>query len=98
MFAQSDPDSVTRVLDSAGYVHIELEPVNLTLTVGADSRDATDQVADTGPGRAALETVPEEQRPAALDAVREILADYADDTGVHLGAAIWIITAARPTY
>jgi hypothetical protein len=36
-----------------------------------------------------------EQRPAALDAVRTVLADYADDTGVHLGVATWIVTATR---
>ncbi len=97
MFAQSDPDTVTGVLDRAGYVDIELKPVHLTLNLGRDPSDATDHIADTGAGRAVLDTVPEQQRPAALAAARGVLADYADDTGVHLGAAIWIITATRST-
>ena len=95
MFAQSDPDTVTRVLDHAGYVDIALESVHLTLTLGVDAREATDHFAATSASRAVLETVPPEQRPAVLDAIRTVLAEYADDTGVHLGAAIWIVTATR---
>jgi SAM-dependent methyltransferase len=97
MFAQSDPDIVTGVLDRAGYANVALEPTRVTLTLGVDIDDATEHLADTGVGRAALESIPSERRPAALDAVRGALADYADDTGVHLGAAIWIVTATRPT-
>ena len=93
MFAQAEPNSVTRVLERAGYDDVALEPVRVTLTLGVNVQDATEHLADTGVGRAALETIPDAQRPAALDAVRTVLADYADETGVHLDAAIWIVTA-----
>jgi hypothetical protein len=40
--------------------------------------------------------VPDDERPAALDAVRAVLDDHADPAGVRLGGAIWIVTARRP--
>jgi hypothetical protein len=43
-----------------------------------------------------LETIPAEQRPAALDAVRSVLAGHVTSHGVQLDAAIWITTAVRP--
>jgi SAM-dependent methyltransferase len=97
MFAQSDADSVTATLHAAGYAYPQLEPVELTLALGADPNEAVEYLAGTGPGRAALDSVPDDQRPAALDAVRAVLADHAEPGGVRLGAAIWIITASNPT-
>ena len=93
MFAQSEPDIVTTVLTEAGYDDVALEPVTVELPLGADPAEATDYLADSGVGRAVLDTVPDDDRPAALEAVRAVLADHTDDTGVHLGAAIWLITA-----
>jgi SAM-dependent methyltransferase len=97
MFAQSDPDTVTATLHEAGYTEVELQPVSVTLPLGADPNQATTQLADTGVGRAVLDAVPESQRPAATAAVRAALADHAAPDGVvRLGAAVWIITALRP--
>lgn len=95
MFAQSDPDTVTTVLTVAGYLDVRLEPVTVDLSLGADPAEATDYLAESGVGRTVLETVADDDRPAALDAVRAVLAHHTDDSGVHLGAAIWIITATR---
>jgi SAM-dependent methyltransferase len=97
MFAQSDAESVTATLHVAGYADPQFEPVELTLALGADPNEAVDYLAGTGPGRAVLDSVPDDQRPAALDAVRAVLADHAEPGGVRLGAAIWIITASNPT-
>jgi SAM-dependent methyltransferase len=97
MFAQSDAGSVATTLHSAGYADPQLQPVTLTLTLGVDPDEAVDYLAGTGPGRAALDAVPDDQRPAALDAVRAALADHAGSDGVRLGAVIWIITAHDPT-
>jgi hypothetical protein len=66
------------------------------LTLGRTVDEATAYLAGTGPGRAILATIPDEEQPAALDAVRASLAPHADDHGVHLGGAIWIVTAHRP--
>jgi hypothetical protein len=97
MFAQSDAGSVATTLHSAGYADPQFQPVTLSLTLGVDPDDAVDYLAGTGPGRAAFDAVPDDQRPAALDAVRATLADHSGPDGVRLGAAIWIIAAHDPT-
>ena len=93
MFAQSDPDFVRRLLVDAGYRDVGLDPLEVTLTLGADPDEVAEYLADTGPGRAVLATIPDHHKPAALDAVRAALADHTDRHGVHLDAGIWIITA-----
>jgi SAM-dependent methyltransferase len=95
MFAQSDPAIITTTLRKAGFDAIDVAPVAITLTLGSDPDDAADHVADSGVGRAVLETVPEQDRPAARDAVREVFADHMTGDGVQLGASIWITTARR---
>ena len=96
MFSQSDPDSVTTTLHAAGFTDPRLEPVKLLLVLGADADETVDYLATTGPGRAALDAMSADRRPAALDAVRGALADHTRSDGVHLGAAIWIVTASTP--
>jgi SAM-dependent methyltransferase len=96
MFAQSDPGEVARTMHAAGYADPLCESVTLTLALGVDPDEATDYLAGTGPGRAALDAVPEDQRPAALAAVRDALAEHVQPAGVCLGASIWIVTAGNP--
>ena len=93
MFAQSDPDTIDTVLTGAGFVDIEIRPDAVPLHLGVDIDDATAHLADTGVGRAVLATVPEDQHPAALDAVREALVDHLGDEGVLLDGAILLTTA-----
>jgi SAM-dependent methyltransferase len=97
MFAQSDPDIVTGILEDAGYVDIDAEPVRIGLPLGADPDDALDRLADTGVGRAALDAVPADQLPAARAAVREVVAGSAGADGIRLDAAVLIITASVPS-
>jgi SAM-dependent methyltransferase len=96
MFAQSAPAAVAATLRDAGYIDIDVAPVKLALPLGADAAEATDRLADTGVGRAALNAVPDDQRPDAISAVRSALAEHASADGVRLGAAILITTATVP--
>ncbi|MEO3860998.1 methyltransferase domain-containing protein [Acrocarpospora sp. B8E8] len=96
MFAQADPAVVEQVLAGAGFVQARFADVRLPLTLGADLEEAVDYLAQSGPGRAVLATVPAHERDAALSEVRTALTDHADQAGVHLDAAIWLITATRP--
>jgi hypothetical protein len=96
MFGLSEPDPVTATLGAAGYHDVHLDPVTVDLRLGDDPADATDYLANSGIGRAVLETVPDDRRPAALAAVQTVLDDHAEATGVHLGAGVWIITATTP--
>lgn len=95
MFAQSDPAVIASTLAGSGFAAIAVEPVKVSLALGPDVDEAVDYLAATGVGRTVLETIPAADRPAALDAVRGVLADHVDDTGVHLDAALWITAATR---
>ena len=95
-FGLADPDDVRRILASAGFAHVDLaderEPVNF----GSDADDAYVFVSSLGVTRALLAGLDERSRTAALEALRDRLADHAGPDGVLLGAAAWLITAARP--
>lgn len=93
MFSQSDPEVVTATLDDAGYEDIAVRSLKFALPLGDDIDRAAERLADTGVGRAALAAVPESQRSAAMDAVREALSAHAGAEGVLLGAAVLITTA-----
>lgn len=95
MFAQSDPAVVSELLTAAGYHDVSLEAVDVTFTLGATIDDAVDYLADTGPARRVLDDIPDDRRHAALADVRSVLADHADERGVHLGGGIWIIGASQ---
>jgi len=95
MFAQSDPTTIADVLEQAGMRDIDIGSVTITLPLGEDPQQATDYLAETGIGRAILDTIPRPNRPGALAAVAEALDDHADHNGVRLNAAIWITTAMR---
>lgn len=96
MFAQSDPDTIASVLREAGLKRVTSEPLVLPLIFGATSDEAVDYLADSGPGRAILDTIPHNQRTTALDQVRHVLDDHADPHGrIALRAAVWITTARR---
>jgi SAM-dependent methyltransferase len=96
MFSQSDPATVTATLAAAGWTNIDVTPTKLALPMGRDATHAAARLSDTGVGRAALDAVPAEQRPAALESVRDALAVHDTDDGVHLGAAVLITTATAP--
>lgn len=96
MFAQADPGGIRDVLVDAGYHQIRSRPIEIDLRFGADVDEAAAYLADSGPGRAVLATIPEGDRPAALDAVRAELADHTRHDGVHLAAAVLITTAVTP--
>lgn len=96
MFAQSDPTVVTATLRAAGYGDIAIEATDVTFTLGRTLDDAVGYLADSGPGRAMLDTIPEgAARDAALADVRAALVDHDDGSHVRLGGGIWLITAAR---
>jgi hypothetical protein len=96
MFGQSDLSAVTATLSAAGLSSIELNAVDVTFRLGATVDDAVDYLAEGGPGREILETIPiGNAREAAIADVREALSDHADDAGVHLGGGIWIISGRR---
>jgi SAM-dependent methyltransferase len=93
MFAQSDPAQIATVLEAAGWDAVHVEPVQVTLNLGADPDEATDYLTGMGIARRVLDTIDEADRPRAIAEVTELLAGSLADDGVELGAGINIITA-----
>jgi ubiquinone/menaquinone biosynthesis C-methylase UbiE len=97
MFAQADPDFLRSTLTRAGWTAVDSRAVTVTVRLGEDPADATDYLADSGVGRAVLDTIPATDKPAALQAVTDALAPHTTNDGVHLDAAIWITTGTTMT-
>jgi SAM-dependent methyltransferase len=95
MFAQSAPERVEQILTAAGLTDVRLDPVTVTLTLGATIDEAVDHLVDSGPGRLILESIDAADRAEALAAVRDVLDHHLDDAGVQLDAAVWVIHARR---
>jgi ubiquinone/menaquinone biosynthesis C-methylase UbiE len=93
MFAQADPEVVRATLARAGWTDVDTRAASLTLRIGDDPADATDYLAESGVGRVVLETVPDADKPAAVQAVADALGPHTTDDGVYLDAAIWITSA-----
>lgn len=96
MFALSEPAVVTRILEQAGFASIDVTPVVVPMRLGDDAAEAAVHLADSGSGRAVLDTIPADQQPAAIQAVADLLATFADDSGVSLNGAILVTTASAP--
>jgi len=97
MFAQADPDLLRSTLTRAGWTAVDSRAVTVALRLGDDPADATDYLADSGVGRAVLDTIPATDKPAALQAVTDALAPHTTNDGVYLDAAIWITTGTATT-
>lgn len=95
MFAQSEPSVVAAMLGAAGYENITVQPVDVTLRLGDNPRDATEHLAEMGTGRAVLATIAETDRGEALAAVTAVLADHTRPDGVWLPGGILLTTAVR---
>jgi hypothetical protein len=91
----SRPDRLRSNLTRAGWTAVDSRAV--TVRLGEDPADATDYLADSGVGRAVLDTIPATDKPAALQAVTDALAPHTTNDGVHLDAAIWITTGTTMT-
>jgi hypothetical protein len=85
---------VTDVLARSGFSDIDVHPVSVARRLGAEPDEATAHLADTGVGRTVLATIPDDQHPADLDAVRGVLAEHLAADGVHLDGAILLTTTS----
>jgi SAM-dependent methyltransferase len=94
-FAFASEARVNRILGSAGFTGIAMEPCNLALDVaiGRGLEAAVRGAFEIGPASRALEGHPPEVRAAATNSVREALAQFVKGDTVPLPASIWIVTA-----
>ena len=97
MFSLAEPDLVRVLLQSAGFVDIDITAFEvLMLVAGGGSVDETlEFLLATGIGHAMLAQADDGPAALAVDAVREALAPHHDHDGVRLGAATWVVRARR---
>jgi len=97
MFAQSDPATIDAVLTGAGFTAIATQPHTVPLVYGSTIDDAVEYLADSGPGRAMLDTIPAARHAEAIAAVQRTLDPYhRPGVGVVLDAAVLVTTARTP--
>lgn len=95
-FAFGNPERVTAILAAAGWRAIASEPVDYAMIAG-EGPDAVEEALAyfqrIGPAARAIAELPESDRPAVRDRLRDLLASHHADGRVTLPSAAWIVTA-----
>jgi ubiquinone/menaquinone biosynthesis C-methylase UbiE len=94
-FSFASEERVTRILKTAGFSAIAMEPCKLAfdVAVGRGLDAAVESGLQIGPAARALADQPPEVVAAAAKSVREALAPYVKGQTVLLDGSIWIVTA-----
>ena len=98
MFALSDSDETTAVLEAAGYTHIEVEAISPTVLLGGGGTldESIDFLLGTGIARGLLGLTETDARAPAIEAIRASLAErYEPGVGVELGTGAWLVSALK---
>ena len=92
-FAFADPDYVREILSSSGWVEASPQPIDFTYVTG-DGDGAVEQtlsfVMEIGPASRILQSLPGEDRPAAVERMRRVIERRFDGSVVAFSAAAWI--------
>ena len=94
MFALAEPGRIREILAGSGWNGITVTSGNASIQVGATVDEAV-AFLQTGPmGRRVLAGADSRTQARAIHSVRHALAGHADQHGVHLDAAVWLVRAA----
>ncbi|MFN2537499.1 MAG: class I SAM-dependent methyltransferase [Mycobacteriales bacterium] len=94
-FSLARPEHIIEVLEGAGLSEVTVEPRELPFWAGSDADDAFAFLRDVGNVRGVLDSLAEDERPAALERLAGALAAHAGDDGVVLGSAVLLVSAVR---
>jgi SAM-dependent methyltransferase len=95
MFALADPDRIRQVLARAGWRDAKVTAEQRSILVGGGGilDEAVEFLRTSSIGRTVLTGVDPGTAARALASLRAALAPHADDAGVHLTAAVWLVQA-----
>ncbi len=98
-FSMADADTTSDILTYAGFSDITLHRYDLPIVIGKDLKEALEMVMALGPGGEILRLAGD--RAAHLHgqvetALREGLAEFAEEGGLRAPASTWIVTASAP--
>ncbi|MFN8545324.1 MAG: methyltransferase domain-containing protein [Candidatus Binatia bacterium] len=94
-FAFGDGDRVRRLLGTAGFTSVAIEPMEDPVVIGGtvDADEAARFILEVGPVGQALREADPGARPAVATAVRAALRPWLTADGIRMPAAAWIVTA-----
>jgi len=99
-FSMGNADTVTGIMNSAGFADTTLRRCDIDYLMGSDVDEAVEVVMALGPSGELIRVNEEEgeaKRPEIAAALRELLSGWtADDGAVIAGASAWIVTARNP--
>jgi SAM-dependent methyltransferase len=96
-FGLAAPDAVRTTLGGAGFVDVDVTPIDEPVWLGADRNDAWTFVrSGMGIVRGLTKDLDEATKRQALDRLRATIDGYETTEGVLLPSAAWLITARRP--
>jgi SAM-dependent methyltransferase len=95
-FALADGEKLRRMLETAGFLEVTIEPVTEPMRIGDDADDAIGFVTSLGMVRDDLFAgKPEDKIAAAVDAARRSLEPYEGPDGVTMMGGAWLASARR---
>ncbi|WP_052960279.1 class I SAM-dependent methyltransferase [Mycobacterium sp. EPa45] len=95
-FSMADPDATAALLTGAGFVDVEIRPVEAPFLFEGDGLAAAERVLSAGPLGPAFLSADAATRRAAVEGVVAALDQYRGPSGYLVPAASWCVTARRP--
>jgi hypothetical protein len=94
-FAFANPERVRRILETAGFTNISIEPHEAALTMGGATtvEEAVDFVMEIGPIARLLVNTSADVRARVVEELHVALAPYATPGGVSMNGGAWIVYA-----
>ncbi|HEX3608400.1 MAG TPA: class I SAM-dependent methyltransferase [Solirubrobacterales bacterium] len=98
-FSMANADTVSDILQNAGFAEVALQRCDIPIQIGRDLDHAVEFVTAIGPAGEVIRLAgdaADEVRPQVESALREALADFAGPDGVWADASTWIVSARAP--
>jgi SAM-dependent methyltransferase len=94
-FSLGDPDSTTRIFQSAGFGDVHFEEVDEPVFYGADVDEALEWVSGFQDVSRVLQALDRAGRDNAIERLRATFAAHRTPDGVTFGSRAWLVTARR---
>lgn len=89
-FAFADPDYVRQIVTSSGWAAAEVQPIPFDYFAGATPEGALAFLSELGPASRVFQSLPDEDRPGAVERMRAIIDAHCSESGVVFPAAAWL--------
>ena len=93
-FAFADADRITGILTAAGFTDPATAPATAELWMGDNAAEAAHFMRTTALGRAVFADAPPDLEAEAVARATAALVPYESPSGVLIGGAAWLVTAA----